>query len=90
MDFLNSIFPKKKVLTQEQLQLQLLLKDLSLDELEKIAKEYISRNPKVMRKDQDGIFREERPNRNDLVQGVLYSVSLEGVVKVIPRLKGKY
>jgi len=89
MSFFNNLFPKKQSLSQEQLQLQVLLKNLSLDELEKIAKQYISRDPKIEYKDTDGIIKTRKANRTELVKSILTNVSLEGALSVIPKLKGK-
>lgn len=89
MNLFNNLFPKRNVLSQEQLQLQLLLKELSLNDLEKIAKEFISRDPKVEYKDADGIIRTRKPNRNDLLKSILHNVSLDGVLSVMPKLKSK-
>lgn len=89
MNLFNNLFSKKESLSQEQLQLQVLLKNLSLDELENIAKKYISRDPKVQYTDSDGIIKTKKPNRNDLVKSILTNVSLEGVLSLMPKLKSK-
>ena len=87
MSFFNNLFTKKQSLSQEQLQLQVLLKNLSLDELEKIAKQYISRDPKIQYTDTDGIIKTRKPNRVELVKSILTNVSLEAVLTYMPKLK---
>ena len=89
MAIFDKLFPKSVKLSQEQLQLQLLLKNLSLKELDKISKEYISHDPKVQYTDSDGIIKTKKPNRNDYLKSILHNVSLEGVFKVFPELKNK-
>jgi len=85
MDVLSKLFPKKEKLTQDQLRLKVLLKDFSLNKLDSIAKEFISRDPKVQYKDADGILQTKKPNREDYIQSILKSVSYDSVERFIKK-----
>lgn len=85
MDIFNKLFPKEQKLTQEQLRVQVILKDLSLRELENIAKEFISSNPMIEFKDDDGILQKRKPNRYEYVKGITKNVSLNALERFLSK-----
>lgn len=90
MDLLSNLFKSKPKYTQDQLKLLQVMKYLSLKELNKIATEYISEDPKVVYKDADGIERTRKPNRLDFENAILNKVAFECVINMYPHLKDKY
>lgn len=90
MDFFKSLINKKPKYTQDQLKLLQVIKFLSLKELDKITREYISPDPKVIYVDGDGINKTRKPNRNDYEKAILNKLAFESVLKIYPELKDKY
>lgn len=79
---LNSMFKP----SQEVLKKQVLLKLCDLKEVEKIYKEYINPKPTYVYEDDNGIERRRYPKRHEFEEGIVRSVPLESMVKIIPKL----
>lgn len=63
------------------------LRTLTNPELMKIAKLYISTNPKIQEVDSRGKTIKRTPNRDELIDAILRKVPLDNVYESIPRLR---
>lgn len=90
MDLLTNLFKQKPAYTQDQLKILQVMKFLSLKDLNKITREYISEDPKVVYTGSDGIERTRKPNRVDYENAIVAKVALECIIQMFPNLKDKY
>ena len=87
LDFIKN--PTGRVIDPDFNKKKYILRYLTLKELNKLAKEHISENPKFYYKDEHGIERSRKPTRIELETALIAQIPLEMIINLFPKLKDK-
>lgn len=75
---------------EQEIKKRMLLEFLTLDEMEKIWMQYVSRDkPKFTYTNNDGLSKDRAPKRQELIAALIVQVTIDAIIKVHPYLKKK-
>lgn len=91
MSFINDIMENLGLKETPQMRFKKkVISCMDLDELEEIAKKFISRDPKVQYEDHMGRVKFRKPTREEYEKSLFFKVDISDILDMFDRLKEKF